>query len=191
MSGKAGNYAFGCSDQSHQRGKSISAAWFENLTNWRPGNRTGNSEPRQPSRPPENLQHHRRRQLSGIRILQRRVIARQQPSAARNSIFHPMPKDQFTAALQLFGPQQMRDHTVEANLPQAENHPQPRQRGDLLVQKRRAARNLIRQRLVPWWSAAHHRRNPRIPQRHSVIAMCRRWLRGKPRTMQQRIEKVS
>ncbi len=99
---------------------------------------------RQFLRPSENLEEHRRGQLAGVGVLQRGMIRRKHEVPWRHLELGSMREPQLSPAADYTGAKEMRDVSVEGDFSQAYDHPQLNERGDLLIEIRRAISDLLR-----------------------------------------------
>jgi len=135
-------------------------------------------------RPQKNLQEHRLGQQAGIRILQRRMVCRQQMQPIGQRVLSAVSKLNSLPRSQHPSPQKIGNKGIETDLAQTNNDPQSGQQSHFLIQPMSAIALLLRRRLVPWRSAAHRRADPHISQLHAIIPALRIGLRSKPRLVQ-------
>src|SRR5579872_124458 len=102
-----------------------------------------------------------------------------------------MAEDEFAAAIDLAGSEQVGDDAVEADLSEADDYAHVGQSCNFLVEPGGAGGDFFGEGLIAGRSAAHDRGDPRAGEPHAVIAMGGDGLRGKSGAMQQRIEEVS
>ena len=119
----------------------------------------------------KNLEHHGRGELARVGILQRRMIAGEQPAVSGNGVLDAMAEDPIATAIDLTGAEEMGDNAVKADLAQTDDGAHLRQRGDLFVEKGCALRDFLGQRFVGGGRAADDGGDPCIVELHSIVAM--------------------
>lgn len=149
------------------------------------------SKPGQCARLLEDGQKHGPRQLAGVGVLQRRVIAGEQTHSVAQRVCGAVREGRALAGRERAGAAGMVDERVEGDLAEAKHYAQRAQQRDLLIEPGRAGGQFFARRLVGRRRAAADRTDPEPREKEAVVAIGRHRLRAETRFVERGKEKAA